>query len=257
MSEMTAEKLLRKLGLSEKEAQVWLMSLKLGAQPASVIAKKVELKRVTVFVILSGLVEKGLATKSPKGGTTWFQVLGTEALVEFLEREEKEGRSKLKRQKRELEKNLDLLKREEGVKTVKPKIRFFEGKKGMREAFLETLKVEEDEAVRGIGNFDAANEMLKDVFPDYFDQKKKLRVKTKGIAPATPLALERVQKDEDEMRELKLVRDEKWQFRGHMELWDDKVLLLSYQDKMATLIENEEISGLMKNMFDMIWEKMK
>ena len=46
---------LTQLGLSEKEADVYLAALELGMAPASVIAKKSRIKRTTVHEILKRL----------------------------------------------------------------------------------------------------------------------------------------------------------------------------------------------------------
>ena len=45
------EKILEKIGLSNKEVTVYLASLHLGSQPASTIAKTTGIKRTTIYDI--------------------------------------------------------------------------------------------------------------------------------------------------------------------------------------------------------------
>lgn len=51
---------LKKLGFSEKEAQVYLTLLKVGPSPASALANRVGLKRVTIYSVLDSLREIGV-----------------------------------------------------------------------------------------------------------------------------------------------------------------------------------------------------
>jgi sugar-specific transcriptional regulator TrmB len=49
---------LQEYGLSEKEAKVYLTILELGTNIASTIARRSEIKRVTVYTILDDLKKK-------------------------------------------------------------------------------------------------------------------------------------------------------------------------------------------------------
>ena len=50
--------ILQNLGLKKKECNVFLCSLRLGQQPASVIARTLKLNRVTAYVILKDLFKR-------------------------------------------------------------------------------------------------------------------------------------------------------------------------------------------------------
>lgn len=53
---------LTRLGLSEKEAKIYYMLLRIGPSPASSLARRVQIKRVTVYSVLESLKEKGLVS---------------------------------------------------------------------------------------------------------------------------------------------------------------------------------------------------
>lgn len=51
-----------KLGFTEKEAQVYLMLLRTGPTPASTLAQRVQMKRVSIYTILEALCGKGVVS---------------------------------------------------------------------------------------------------------------------------------------------------------------------------------------------------
>ena len=56
------EQELQKIGLSEKEAKVYLAAMELGQAPVQKIAQKAKVNRATTYVILEGLQKKGVIT---------------------------------------------------------------------------------------------------------------------------------------------------------------------------------------------------
>ena len=63
---------LQQIGLTEKEAKVYLAALELGEKAVQVIAQKAGVNRATTYFILESLIEKGLQrainkTSSPEG----------------------------------------------------------------------------------------------------------------------------------------------------------------------------------------------
>lgn len=53
---------LMQIGFTEKEAQVYLMLLRIGPAPASLLAKRVGMKRVTAYSVLESLSERGVVS---------------------------------------------------------------------------------------------------------------------------------------------------------------------------------------------------
>lgn len=61
---------LQKLGLTQKEAVIYMATLELGiASPTSTIAKKANILRTTAYNILNSLVQKGIVVAYDKKGT--------------------------------------------------------------------------------------------------------------------------------------------------------------------------------------------
>ena len=74
------EKYLEELGLSDKEAVVYLALLQFDNAAPSQIAEKTKLNRSTVYVVLESLEKKGLASETNVGKTVHYQAAAPERL---------------------------------------------------------------------------------------------------------------------------------------------------------------------------------
>ena len=79
---MALETVLEQLGLSSKEAAIYLAALELGQAPVLRIARKAGVKRPTGYVTLASLHEKGFVEVVPKGTTTFYQAVDPEILYQ-------------------------------------------------------------------------------------------------------------------------------------------------------------------------------
>src|SRR5476649_337526 len=75
------------LGLSDKEAKVYVAALFLGPAPVQKIAEQAEVNRATAYVILSQLADLGLVSQSTEGKKTVFVAEGPEALTHLFDRQ--------------------------------------------------------------------------------------------------------------------------------------------------------------------------
>lgn len=248
------EKLLLSIGLSEKEVRVYLTSLEFGSQPASVIAAHTDINRTTVYDTFADLIQKGLANKMKKSGTTYFQVMDPRNLIQYLEREKNERVRQLEKQKEQIAAIIPALHSLENPLSTKPKVQFFEGEKGMREAYEDTLTTQQG-PIRAYANVDECMGGLPNFFPDYFKRRAKADIPIQAIFPDTPLAYERMRCDLEEMRETRLI-DKKYSFSPELNVYDDKIMIASWKEKMAIIIKSQEIAELLKKMFDLVWEKL-
>lgn len=86
---------LKKLGFSEKEAQVYLTLLKVGPSPASTLASRVGMKRVTAYNVLDSLKEKGLVSFRSSGRCRRYIPHDPEHLLRRLESQKAALKAKL------------------------------------------------------------------------------------------------------------------------------------------------------------------
>jgi sugar-specific transcriptional regulator TrmB len=80
---------LQQLGLSDKEARVYLAALELGASSISNLAKTAKVKRTTVYHLLQSLIDKNLITKVPRGKRNFFRAEHPSVFLDLLKNQEK------------------------------------------------------------------------------------------------------------------------------------------------------------------------
>ena len=75
------------LGLREKDEQIYLTALELGAmQPASVIARISGFKRIDAYNHLRGMAEMGVFNIHDKNGVLYFEPCGILSLKSLIQR---------------------------------------------------------------------------------------------------------------------------------------------------------------------------
>ena len=137
---------LQNIGLSEKEAAVYLALLELGSDTVQNIAQKAKVNRTTTYVILDALAKKGIVSTMDKGkagkvgtgfnGKTHFSAESPEALLRLIRLEEAEVQTR----KKELHAMLPQLKGVYNLAENKPVVRFYEGKEGLKAMHDEFLR---------------------------------------------------------------------------------------------------------------------
>lgn len=140
---------LKKIGLSENEAKVYLALLELGGSTAQQVAQKTELKRPTTYVQFDSLMKRGLVTSFEKGIKTLFRAEDPEHLRKVLEK----GKEEQKEKADTLEKILPVLGNLYLFASERPRVRFFEGVEGLKTIQDEFLK-SKVESVKSIANMD-------------------------------------------------------------------------------------------------------
>ncbi len=252
---MILEKL-KKIGFSEKEALVYTHLIRLGAQPASTIAKRAEINRTTTYDIIETLTKRGLVSSTKKGGATYFRALPPKELINYLEREKIEHTKKLEKQQKEMEELLPALMSLENPESTKPKVTFYEGEKGMRQAYEDTLTSSED--ILAYANVEDMHKGLPNFFPEYYKRRGvEKNIHIKCIAPDNKTSKERHKQDKKENREMVLIPTEEFDFSPEINIYDDKVLYASWREKMAIIIKSKEIADFHKQMYKLCWKAAK
>jgi len=247
---------LKKIGFSEKEAKVYTQLIHLGPQPVSIISNRAEINRTTTYDIIDSLTKKGLVSSTKKGSTTYFKALDPKELLNYLEREKVEHVKKLEKSQKEIKEILPALISLENPESTKPKVTFFEGEKGMRQAYEDTLTSSED--ILAYANVEDMHKGLPNFFPEYYHRRgTEKNIHIKAIFPDNEGSIARHKKDKKENRESILVPKEEYDFSPEVNIYDDKVLIASWREKMAILIKSKEIADFHKQMYKLCWKAAK
>jgi sugar-specific transcriptional regulator TrmB len=246
----------KKIGFSEKEAGVYLQLIHLGPQAASTLSRNTNINRTTMYDVMEALKKRGIVRSVSSKGITVFEALPAKELVNFLERKKDETIRTITKQQRAVEEILPELISLENPKSTKPKVSFYEGENGMREAYEDTLNSEGP--ILAYANVEEMHKGLPNFFPEYYKRRAVDRkIHIKAILPDNEESIKRAAKDEEENRESMLVAKEEYEFSPEINIYNNKVLLASWCEKMAIVIESQEIADFHRKMFKLCWKEAK
>ena len=243
------EKILEEIGFSKKKAKIYLAVLSLGDASAIDIAKEVGIKRTTVYNILPELVLEGFVKKTIKNKKSVFFVENPDLL-----------KTQLEEKLRLINKALPEIRSLQNVLPFKPKIIFYEGFGGAKELYKDTLDSLSDGdtllSFTGITNYQ--NLMPKDISKEYIENRLKKKIRIRVIATKSDI-MEQWQRDAaKELREIKIVENDKFKFDGDIEIYGNKVAMISYKENfMGVVIESKEISQMQRMAFELMWNSIK
>ncbi|MEK7523471.1 MAG: helix-turn-helix domain-containing protein [Patescibacteria group bacterium] len=248
--------ILQKIGLSDKDADIYLACLELGTQPASVIAKKATLKRPTTYLILEGLVRRGLVSEYTGSNVKYFTAVSPEYLLNFVEKQRRE----LTAHQRELEEYLPQLQSLSNPYSLSPKVRFFEGMEGVERVMEDTLTTEKTEILT-FSSLDRwfAREDLREFIARYGQQRSmEKKIPLRGIVIDTPLARKYIEQDYPGDS---LITQTRWfpqnisTFHNEINIYENKVAICSLgrHELIGLIIESQEIADSQRSIFEMCW----
>lgn len=162
--EATTTKTLKQLGLTEKQAKVYLAMLEIGEAPMTAIAKKSGLKRPTVYLVIDELNILGLASEITKGKKKFYSAIHPKRLVEMMRFRSKQAESILP----------ELVARQK--KSSKPTVRMLEGIGGVKLAYEEAFaSLGNKEEGLWMGNITFLIENFPELLQEYDRLIKKIR----------------------------------------------------------------------------------
>lgn len=235
------------LGLSTKESAVYIALLELGRSTASQISRRSGVNRVTVYVILDVLIQKGLVSISGKEPKQEYIVESPDALPSLFKRQQKEAKE---REVRAKELTLEL----KSIQKIgdRPQVRFFEGVNGLKTVFEDTLSATSGKIIAFCAIEDQ-HAHIPNYFPEYYQRRKRKNIFMRAIFPKTAGGIERVKENQNEFRDSVFVPADKFRFHPAVNVYDNKTMIASFREKLGIIIESEEIADAMKKVFELAW----
>lgn len=240
---------LQKLGLSSKEAKVYIATLELGeASPVSTIARVAGINRTTTYDILEFLSKKGLVISSKHKKYQYYRAQPPEKLVAYL----KEQSEKFSRLAEEAKEQLPELNTHFRALTGRPRVYFYEGEEGLIRVYEETLSSSEE--ILAYASDQANQEAIPWYFPKYYKRRAAKKIPIRALFPDTPKDRERHSLDKEELRTSRLVPKDKLDFTPEINFFDNKIMIVDWEEKLGIIIESEEIVKVFKQSFELAWE---
>jgi sugar-specific transcriptional regulator TrmB len=249
---MKLKQALEEIGLSKVETEAYLTLLKTaGAQPASILANRMNINRTTAYKALVHLCKLGLATKTLKHGIICFFAEDPEDTLKSLIEDKKK---KLEDVNSTILEALPMLSVGEEMSASLPKIRYYEGEEGIKQIYEAVLKEGVD--YYRYGDIAKIYETLGDFVEDYIKRRNKLGITAHAIMPYDKRSESLYKKDKEELRKALYIPREIFPIEGEVRIFGNKVAIFSLRKEapVGVIIESDIVARMFKSIFMLTWK---
>jgi sugar-specific transcriptional regulator TrmB len=237
---------LTNIGLSDKEARVYMATMALGPSKVQAIAKAAEVKRTTVYVILEALKSKGLIRVELSGWKTLYVAESPDKLESLVEQ-----------MRHQVKKTLPEFSALYNLHSSGAFISYYEGLEAVKnvyEGLLRDIKPHEDYLV--IGDLSQWLEQDEDFFLDFTKRRGKLNINIRILMQESPLAHEHKRLERNFNETVKIMPPE-YKLTTNMVIIPHRVVINQLTPPLlAMVIENEGIVKMNRELFEMIWKSI-
>ena len=237
--------ILKNLGLNSKEIKIYLALLELGTGTIQQIAGKAKITRTNVYDHLENIKNMGFISEIKHDKKT----LLISQNPQILEQKAEKNLENINQAMPEL---LGIF----NTPATKPKITFYEGKQGLKQAYEFVLKTT-SKTIYAIMDADQMVNIFGDKYAwEWASRRSKNAIKYFGILKEGKQGNKAKKLDQQQNRQTRLVKNVK--FSTEILIFDNKVVMMSYKKPYsATIIENIAIADTMKAMWQGWWNSLK
>lgn len=240
---------LRELGLTDNEVTIYMTLLPLGTVAASVLGQRTDIVRSTARYVCQQLVKKGLFFESKKGNTALYTPESPDKILYLLEQQKKDLQTKEEQANRIIGELKSMMNRN----IILPKVKFYEGKKGIMDLYEEMLALREP-----IDSFEDKGEMMT-LFPDFanhfVESRKKYKIRNRVICPSTNKINLSTPKD---LREVRTIPESEYPFSCDIKICENQVSIVSFQENalVGIAIKHKDIAENFRLLFNYFWKHL-
>ena len=234
--------LLKQTGFSEKEAKIYLALLELGQADVTEIAKKSELKRSIVYVLVEGLMEKNYVTQLPNRKINTYQAIDPGVIL-----------TQVKATTKNLSEMLPYLRSLQNKTEKRPRIHFIDNKEGIFKVYEDMYNYDEQIFV---SSYCRIEEYFPGEIEKWVNDYKKGHYTFEGrhLIPADPKELEHVKKFKSigqKVRILPELKESKMDFT----VYGNKLAITSFEEKpYIVVIESKGIVESLMPVLEVAWK---
>lgn len=240
------KEVLREIGLTDSEIEVYFDLVKHGESLASEIANRVKISRTYIYDSIRNLINKGLITYVIKNNRKYFKALEVKKLLEYLD----ERKAEMEKQKQDILSLIKELKFFQIPTEEKPIVEVFEGKEGLKTILNDIVKTGKDAIGWG------ATDKIKNYLPDWF-LKKYIKEREKKKINLRQLYAE----------DTGVLKSPRAKFKAIPKEFSSPVTFGSYRDKIVIFfwseipvvirVINKEIADSFRKHFEFLWRQVK
>lgn len=231
-------RILQQIGLTEKESKAYIISLKIGTNPASTIARHANLNRCTCYSVLESLIEKGLIMQYEKNKMHYFSAVEPKYLLNYIEDKKQE----LSYYKSAIDEYLPELESLKGQYQIMPNVKSYVGKESLDKIFKEIIK--ETTLWIWAENSKRRHQFFTKHIPDYLNKYKSINL---------------ILNNQNQLEKHHIVNSSEFDQITPLKplqcIGKDKIFIISTAENYAVEIENSDIVNQFRTQFEKAWKK--
>jgi sugar-specific transcriptional regulator TrmB len=245
------DKYLQEIGLNEKEAAVYLMLIQVDDASVIDIAKKTEINRTTVYIVLESLEKKGLVSETTAGKKTHYHAEPPERLETYVQRQ----KVILDEHSKRLVDIIPQLKSVQRETGVKPIVKLYEGKEGII-SLNEDLYENNDQG--GTAYLIYSSDLLDSVFSKEDRAKyKKVRLE-KGVKTKVLYNSSKGDIPSDQTGDRVKIDEKKYPVTCDISVYKDRVRIGILGKKLSGIfIKSQDLADTLRSLFNFALDSIK
>jgi len=248
------EKYLQEIGLNDKEALVYTTLIQFDYASVIDIAKKTNINRTTVYLVIESLQKKGLVSETQVGKKTRYEAAPPERLETFIERQKSvlEERSKMLK---DIIPQIKSIQRETGERPV---VKYFEGREGIISSLEEFYSKEE------LGDSKEPVYMVypSDMVVDVFSEEERRRYKAFRLGQKIQSKVFYTSKDKDfpsdAFSERIRINQDKYPITCDIAIYQDKIKISILGKTLSGIfIRSKDLADTLRSILDLSFDQLK
>lgn len=240
---------LKEFGLSPNEAKVYLALLELGSSSVTEIARRAKVTRTNAYHLLNALLTYGLVSTNENQSKVTFSAEKPERLLYMV----RDRLNKAEKAYKEAEELMPELRSIYHDPEQKLRVRYYEGVEGIITAYEDTLRAR-NKKILGYASVEDQHSFFPGYFPEYYERRTDLGIRVECILAETDDSLRIKSLDKSHIRTSMIV-PESYKISPEINIYDDKVAIMSLKEKFGVIIESREVTDAFKKLFKLAYEK--
>ncbi len=238
---------LQKIGLSDKEAKVYVAALEVGADTAQNISARANVNRATTYVAIKALTGLGFLSTFEKGKKQYFSALNPERLASLYDR----GHAELEEKRLQIDRLIPELKQIHSASGEGSRVKYFEGKEALMAMVKEFYKEMKGGVILSISPIDLVREVFSKEDLDKLQAWRASKdIKVRGLYTYEKGALP----EKNDLSAKRIDRD-KFPLKSDISIYGNSVRIVTFGEKPSGIaIEDKNFADTLRSIFELAWE---
>lgn len=247
------DQILRNLGLTGDQSEVYLSLLTSGPQKAAELAASTSIKRTNIYPVTKQLMKLRLVTETTIGKKLVYRAEQPENLLNLSYKQ----KLTIEHHQQSLISILPKLNTYFSVSEIKPAIRYLEGLDGIKETYLDTIAV--GKPILALVQVASVHpEIYTWVTTEYVRLRVKHRIPVQAIVSSQKSA-GYIERNATELRETRIASAGSYPLDHEVNIYGDKVAIIENNAKsrlLGIIIHNPFIANTFRSWFRMTWDAL-